>query len=154
MERNSSAGDALAEVARAHTRLADRLYTPWWYHPILGILLGALVLQIGGVFGRPGVFLMAAPVLGIIVLGRIYRHLSGIDLYGSGSPDGGRRGRSLLAVYICALIVCFAITFTLSAQLGLEWTAWVLTALVVAGTIAVGRTYDELLRDQLRSTAP
>jgi hypothetical protein len=154
VDRNLDAGDPLNEVAAARRRLADRLYTPWWYHPVLGLLLGALVLQIGGVFGRPGVFLMPVPVLGVIASGRIYRRLSGIDLYGTDAPDGGQRGRSVLAVYICALTVCFAATFVLSNQIGLEWAAWVFAVLVAVGTVVVGRIYDGLLRAQLQHPAP
>ncbi|MBM9462854.1 hypothetical protein JL108_05285 [Aeromicrobium sp. YIM 150415] len=122
-----------------------------WYHPALGLLLGLLVLQLCGVLGRSAVFLMPVPVLGIIALGRIYRRLSGIDLYGADAPDGGQRGRSLLAVYVCVLVSCFAAGFILSDQLGNAWTAWVITALVVVSTVVVGRTYDGLLREQLRS---
>ncbi|WP_120004267.1 hypothetical protein [Nesterenkonia muleiensis] len=153
MDKNSGEGDALDEVIAARRRLADRLYTPWWYHPVLGLLLGLLILQLGGVLGRPAMFLMPVPALGIITLGRIYRRLSGIDLYGAAAPDGGQRGRSLLAVYVCVLIVSFAAGFVLSNRLGIEWTAWAIAALVAVGTVAVGRTYDGLLREQLRSAA-
>lgn len=150
MDKNSEAGDALREVAAARKRLADRIYTPWWYHPILGLLLGLLVVQVGGVLERPGIFLIPVPILGIIALGRIYRRLSGVDLYGSDSHDGGQRGRSLLAIYIYVLIVCFAAVYVLSNHFGFEWTAGVLAALVAVGTIVVGRAYDGRLRAQLR----
>ncbi|HIX00088.1 MAG TPA: hypothetical protein H9871_08070 [Candidatus Nesterenkonia stercoripullorum] len=153
MDKNSENGDALDEVAAARRRLADRLYTPWWYHPVLGLLLGLLILQLGGVLGRPAVLLMPVPVLGIIALGRIYRRLSGIDLYWADAPDGGQRGRSLLAVYVCGVIVCFAAGFVLSHQLGIAWTAWAISALLIVGTVVVGRRYDGLLRAQIRSAA-
>lgn len=154
MDKNLDARGPLAEVAAAGQRLADRLYTPWWYHPVLGLLLGVLVLQLVWVFSRPGVILMPVPVLGVIALGRIYRRLSGIDLYGTDAPDGGQRGRSLLAIYVCALIVCFAVAFLLSNQLGLRWTAWAFATLVAVGTVIVGRVYDGLLRAQFRSAVP
>lgn len=96
-------------------------------------------------------FLLPVPVLGIIALGRIYRRLSGIDLYGEETPDGGQRGRSLLAGYVCGLIICFAAGFVLSHQLGIAWTAWAIAALLIVGTVAVGRRYDGLLRAQVRS---
>lgn len=153
MDKNSEEGGALDEVAAARRRLAERLYTPWWYHPVLGLLLGTLVLQVGGALGRPAMFFIPVPVLGIIVLGRIYRRLSGIDLYGNEAPDGGRRGRSLLAIYVCGLIICFAIGFLLGNQLGIAWTSWVIAALLVVGTVVVGRRYDSLLRAQLRGVA-
>lgn len=154
MDKNPEEGDALDEVAAARRRLAERLYTPWWYHPALGLLLGLLVLQLSGVLGRPAMFLLPVPVLGIIVLGRIYRRLSGIDLYGDGAPDGGQRGRSLLAVYVCGLIICFAAGFVLGNRLGIAWTAWAIAALLVVATVVVGRRYDDLLRAQVRSAAP
>src|SRR5699024_12661690 len=91
--------------------------------------------------------------LGIIVLERLRRRLSGIDRYGNEAPDGGRRGRSLLALYVCGLIICFAIGFRLGNQLGIAWTSWVIAALLVVGTVVVGRRYDSLLRAQLRGVA-
>lgn len=145
--------EALREVAAARGRLADRLYTPRWYHPVLGLLLAALILQLGGVLGRPGLFLTPVPVVAMIALGLIYRRLSGIDLYGDSAPDGGQRGRALLAVFICVLIISFAASFVLSNRLGMEWTAWVVAAVVTLGTVAVGRIYDGLLRAQLRSAS-
>src|SRR5699024_12311806 len=36
--------DALADVAASRGSVADRLVTPWWYHPILGALIAAIVL--------------------------------------------------------------------------------------------------------------
>lgn len=98
--------------------------------------------------------LIPVPVLGIIVLGRIYRRLSGIDLYGNDAPDGGQHGRTLLATYVCGLIVCFATGFLLGNQLDITWTSWVIAAILVVGTIVVGRRFDGLLRTQLRSAAP
>src|SRR5699024_11607026 len=62
--------------------------------PIL--LLGTLVLQVGGALGRPALFLIPVPVLGIIVLGRIYRRLSGIDLR-SKERRVGKECRGLLS---------------------------------------------------------
>lgn len=153
MDKNSEEGGALDEVAAARRRLAERLYTPWWYHPVLGLLLGCLVLQLGGVLGRPAMFLIPVPVLGIVVLGRIYRCLSGIDLYGDDAPDGGEHGRSLLALYACGLIICFAAGFLLGNQLGISWAAWTIAALLVVGTVVVGRRYDSLLRTQIRGAA-
>ncbi|MBO0596270.1 hypothetical protein I2485_00545 [Nesterenkonia sp. E16_7] len=154
MEKNSEESDALDAVATARRRLAERLYTPWWYHPVLGLLLGTLVLQLGGVLGRPAMFLIPVPVLGIIVLGRIYRRLSGIDLYGDEALDGGQSGRSLLAIYVSGITICFAAGFLLGNQLGIAWTPWVIAAILVVGTVVVGRRYDGLLRTQLRSAAP
>lgn len=153
MDKNSDDLAALDEVAVARERLAERLYTPWWYHPVLGLLLGLLVLQLGGVLGRPAMFFMPVTVLGIVALGRVYRRLSGIDLSGAHAPDGGRNGRALLAIYLCALTACFAAAFVFGDQLGTPWSAGVIAAIVAVLTVAVGRRYDTLLRAQLRGAA-
>lgn len=153
MDKNPDVGDPLLEVATARRRLAERLYTPWWYHPVLGLLLGLLVLQLGGALGRHAMFLAPLPLIGVIVLGRIYRRLSGIDLFGDDGPDGGPRGRSLLALYICGLTICCAVSFVLGHQFGIGGIAWAIAALVVVGSVVVGRRYDGLLRAQLRSPA-
>jgi hypothetical protein len=153
VDRNSDAGDPLDEIRAARRRLAERLYTPWWYHPVLGLLLGILVLQIGGVFGWAGVLVTPVPVLGVFALGRIYRRLSGIDLYGTDAPDGDRRGRAVLAAYIYSLIMCFTATFLLSHHIGVAWAPWVFAVLVATGTVVLGRIYDGLLRAQLGHAA-
>ena len=33
---------ALADAAQSRNALADRLITPWWYHPVIGVPLGAM----------------------------------------------------------------------------------------------------------------
>jgi hypothetical protein len=38
---------ALNAVARARADVADRLVTPWWYHPILGVLIAQHALVQG-----------------------------------------------------------------------------------------------------------
>lgn len=152
MDNNSDAADALNSVAAARMRLAEQIYTPWWYHPLLGLFLGLLVIQIGGALGPPGMFLIPLPLLATLALGRVYRRLSGVDLYGPASPDGGQRGRSLLAIYSCALTACFASAFLMGHQFDFEWATWALALLVAGGTIGVGRAYDRLLRAELRST--
>ena len=46
METDPGRADAAAAldlVAASRAALADRLVTPWWYHPALGVLVGGLV---------------------------------------------------------------------------------------------------------------
>ncbi len=50
----TSADDALASIEavnQAQAELADRLITPWWYHPGLGLVEALLVVSMGC---RPG----------------------------------------------------------------------------------------------------
>lgn len=140
------------QAAAARGRLADQVYTPWWYHPILGALLALLVVQVGGVFAHTGVLAMSVPIVGIIVLGGLYRRLTGVDLTGPHTPDGGRRGRLLLSTYLVALLPCLVSSFFLGEQMGRVWVAWLLAAIVFAATVVVGRVYDGLLRAQLRDS--
>jgi hypothetical protein len=47
----SDADLSLDEIARARATLADRLLNPWWYHAVLGVLVGQHAL-IQGVDNR------------------------------------------------------------------------------------------------------
>lgn len=153
MERNPDPSAALDAVSASRRSLAEQLYTPWWYHPALGTLVGLLQLQIGGALGTTGLYLTALPALGIVALALVYRRLSGIDLSGANAPDGGTRGRITTVLLMGGLLVCLALSF-LGGRLGWAWVPWALAGLVLVAVVVVGRAYDEMLRADLRTPAP
>lgn len=45
-----SAHDALTDIDSSNAAIADRLITPWWYHPALGVGFGGMCLAASGTF--------------------------------------------------------------------------------------------------------
>jgi len=151
METNEDFTAALAAVTASTQKLADRIYTPWWYHPALGGFIGLLLLATGDVFDRDFVILPIAAV-GIISLGPLYRRISGINLYGPHAPDGGPTGRAILAILVAALTTSAACSYLLGRELGWTWAPWILAVVMPIGTTLAGRAYDEQLRAQVRAS--
>jgi hypothetical protein len=152
MENKDSARDALAAVAGTRAALADRLITPWWYHPILGVLVALVGLLTGRVLGSRGAAVAVLPVLGMFALAATYRRLTGVDLVGS-PLDTGSRARRLLYLLIAVIGVCLAGCFIAGYEFGLLWVPWLLGAVAIVLVTVIGRAYDRALREHLRDSA-
>jgi hypothetical protein len=142
-----TARDALDLVADARAAAADRLVTPWWYHPALGLLGAQLIF--GYAVGGTAVKLacLAMYLLGIAALVRAYRSLTGMWISGL---RPGRARRSAIAIG-----VLFAVCM-IAAIIGADvadhwWPAAVVAAVGLAGTIVLGRRFDDRLRAELRA---
>lgn len=145
----SHAAEQLAAISEARAAVADRLITPWWYHPVLGLLLAGYVVAMG--LGASVVKMVAGLLfaLGCVLLGNAYRRLTGVWVSGF---DAGRASRWAFA--LGALIGVTALSaWALSAYTDLRWPVWALAAAGFAGTVFLGRRFDEALRAQLRATA-
>ena len=131
---------ALASVQEQRRRVADRLVTPWWYHPILGILLGGLVAaQASGSFVLR-CFAAAAVAAGAVALLTIYKRLTG--LWASGVRGAaGRATATLLAVALAGYGVALAFGGTVALSAG---------AFVAVAAVPLGRRVDAALRRDLR----
>lgn len=149
MESNESVAGALAEIARARTAAADRLITPWWYHPILGVLLGAhlVALSLGTTVAQLGSLL--ALIAGAGVLARVYSRMTGIWVTGF---DAGRASRWAYAMVVL-FGVCTVVSVVTARTTSLRWPTWCLAATVVAGCVLFGRRFDASLRAQLQGRA-
>lgn len=150
MESNQQARAALAAVTNTRSALADRLVTPWWYHPILGGCVGAVVLLLGGVLGAVGTALLVVPIIGMGALASTYRRLTGVDLLGNPVSHGSRT-RGLIVVLVVGYVLAVAGSFILGGQHEISWIPWVLAVLILILTVLVGRAYDAALRAELRS---
>jgi len=140
-----SAGDALGDVAAARRAVADRLITPWWFHPLLGVALAGNQLAYLA-FPPPW------PMLGqaLMLLGAV------------GVPAWNRRRTGVQPAYqggwsrlwLVGLIACGVLTFVASTALhqlsGLWWPSVLIAIGTVVGVIAFGRGYDAALRAELR----
>lgn len=140
--------EQLAIIAQARVAVADRLVTPWWYHPVLGLLLAGYVaaLSLGS-----NVVKLAGGVLfiaGCMVLVNRYKRMTGVWI--SGFDARGRaawwaKGLGLLIGVV--IITAWAIAYFTN----LAWMVWCLAALAFVATIVLGRRFDAALRAQLRA---
>jgi hypothetical protein len=142
---------ALAAVDESRSDIADRLVTPWWYHPILGVLVGGLitVATIGVAFPTL-IGVLAVYAVGIYLLMSAYRRKTGVWMNGFGGGPRARRSLALLFAVTLAITIAGSV---LSMGLEIRWAA-LLTGLAVALTMTLwGRHYDNVLRAELRETS-
>lgn len=147
MENN--AAEQLAAINDSRAAAADRLITPWWYHPVLGLLvagytvaysLGNTVVRLVGVL----VFLGAC-----VALIRAYRHLTGIWI------SGHRAGRASRWAYAMGGLIGIGLAggLGIAAFTDLRWAVWVIAAVLFVGVIVLGHRFDRAVRAQLRAGA-
>lgn len=137
---------ALALVAASRGDIAGRLVTPWWYHPVLGVLLGGLFAA--QALPTPGV-LLALPVYGVGVglLVTAYRRRTGLWISGL-HPAAPRRYVVLLVAVLLGLFVAGT---ALQRGVGITAAPVVAGILVVPLVVVVGRRFDDALRAGLRA---
>lgn len=142
---------ALAAVEQSRSDIADRLYTPWWYHPALGLLVGGLITV--AFADLPFAVLIGVIIAygaGLAALVTAYRRKSGVWLNGS---EGGPKSHRSIYRFFGALLVVIIIGAAFAIGMEIRWTAPV-TGLVVAVALTVwGRHFDKVLRAELRETS-
>ncbi|MGN5731657.1 MULTISPECIES: hypothetical protein [Arthrobacter] len=148
MENQSAreAQEALTAIASARSNAAERLTTPWWYHPVLGLLAAMFVvtITIGGT-----VAIIAVTVvyfLGIGILMGAYRKKTGMWINGL---KAGRASWWTLPVVV-VMFGGLAGAYYFHAEKGLDWPAWVAGIVVFVAVNVFGRGFDVALRKQLR----
>ncbi|GAA5043863.1 hypothetical protein HNP84_004506 [Thermocatellispora tengchongensis] len=147
MESDSAEG--LALIAEARAAVADRLITPWWYHPLYGLLIAGCVLAFGlgsTVLKIGGVVLL---VVGSAALTRLYRRLTGLWVSGLHAGPAGRWIGAWGAVTLSAAVAALGV----GALTGLRWPVWCLAVVGFAASVVLGRGFDSALRAQLRAGA-
>lgn len=147
-----AAADALAAADESRTKMAERLYTPVWYHPLVGAAMSMFGLAAGLAAARRGwsdVLVMGGLFICVgIVLA--YRRITGVALTG---PIGPRSQRMLIVVGVVGILLMLA-GLGLFSQVAVNWPWIVAYSLVVIVLITIlGRRYDDILRDEIRSGA-
>jgi hypothetical protein len=142
------ARDALESVRQGRAAAADRLITPLWYHPILGLLEAMLVVAIG--LGTQTMFAVAVTVffLGIAALVTAYKALTGVWI--SGTRAGNASWLAWLAGAMMAASLGGA-AIVRNDHVGPSWLVWVLAAAAFAGIVVVGPLFDRAVRRELRT---
>jgi hypothetical protein len=138
---------ALATVDLTRAQMADRLVTPVWYHPTLGLLAGGLIAS--AELDSLAVFLSALLVyaVGCGVLVSSYRRLTGVWVGGLRRGPAGRV--SLLLVG--ALYVIAGLSALCGLALGIPGAFLVGGAAAFVAVLVLGRRFDEALRRELRA---
>lgn len=149
MENESvqEAREALAAVAGARANAADRLVTPWWYHPVLGLLVAGFVLIYA--FGNLPVVIIGIVLYfaGLGILVGAYKNKTGMWISGFRAGAATPWTFALLGVYVAAMIAAIL----LARLTSLDWVAWVAAPVLVVATIVIGRLFDRAWRADLRS---
>ena len=139
--------EQLALIAAARAAVADRLTTPWWYHPILGLLLaGYLVtLSLGGTVVRAVAVVLFVVALG--VLASTYRRLTGVWVSGFDAGGASRWAKALGVLAALAIATSWSVVYWTE----LTWPVWCLAAVMFVSTVVLGRRFDTALRAELRA---
>jgi len=142
------AATALETIGASRAEMADRLVTPAWYHPALGLLAGGVLVSAES--HRWWVFTCAALVyaVGCGVLVSSYRKLTGIWVGGLRRGPAGRISMQLMI----ALYAVAGLDALLDLGLG-QRGAFVVGGLAAFVLVVVlGRRFDEALRAELRAS--
>jgi uncharacterized membrane protein len=137
---------ALDAVGRSHADIADRLYTPWRYHLILGLLVGGLI-AFTGFTSDPFSIAVVAFGIGLFLLVLAYRRKAGVWADGTAGPRAWRQATiaaivgGALAVSGCALVIL----------IGTSGPSVAVGAILAVLTVVGGRGYDK--RAGLRGSA-
>lgn len=145
------ARDALADVAAARESLADRLITPWWYHPALGAIVAAIVLV--GALDLPNLVRLPVALGGAVGIGALagaYQRMTGlwVDMRNLGPTS--RKWWVTYAVVVAVVVAASLIPTATRGALPL-WLALTLTAIALVATVALGRRIDGAMRAEIRS---
>jgi hypothetical protein len=145
----SNGAEALSVIAEARAALADRLISPWWYHPIFGLLIAGCVLAVGlgGVAVKIGGVVLS--LAGCAVLVSVYRRLTGVWVSGFEAGPAGRWLGALGGSTVLAAVAALGI----GAWTDLRWPVWCLAMVASAATVVLCRRFDIALRAHLRAGA-
>jgi hypothetical protein len=139
---------SFAAINAGRAAAADRLVTPAWYHPVLGVLAGGYATAI--TLGDTVVMMVAIVVflIGLPTLVGVYKRQTGVWIWGF---SAGRASRWSVLMGVLLLAAFLGMTY-LYEVVGLSWPVWVIGALIVPMVIVVGHRFDEAVRNQLRRT--
>jgi hypothetical protein len=145
-KQNDDIHRSFAAIDAGRAAAADRLVTPVWYHPILGILAAGYMIAItlGGTVTlliAVAVFLVAVPTLV-----SAYKRQTGVWIWGF---SAGRASVWSVLMGMLLLAAFLAMT-TIHESQGLVWPVWGIAALVIPMVIIVGRQFDNAVRSRLR----
>ncbi|KSB90964.1 hypothetical protein AS593_12480 [Caulobacter vibrioides] len=141
----ADAARMLAEVETANADLARRARAPLWYHPALGLLVGAVAAVQGQAIPLMlGVY--AVFVVGLLLLVKAYKRRTGLWV------SGYRAGRTRWVAVGLAVVTALAVlgSALLAREHGLTAAPFVLGAVVAAIVTVGGFVWEAAFRRDLR----
>ena len=149
MENESStpspeeAARALADLAADDRKIATRLVTPAWYHPIYALCVAAMTASIAIPFWGSVITLIC--IIGLMGLMTTYQRRYGIQL----SRPTGKRSRRVLIALICILLACMAASALIGFSSLSPWLIAIPTIVNAASAYLLGRAYDNAARKDI-----
>lgn len=154
MATDSEGRRPTAEAARAAlsgldvdtARLADRVVTPWWYHPVLGTVVAVVALS-PTLPPSATASVIALCVVVLVLLPAAYRRRYGVWVSEPAGPRSRRMFRWVMASIVLGVVG--------GAVLGMVAPVWAVVPalLVLLAVVVLGRRYDEALREDLAAGA-
>jgi hypothetical protein len=137
---------SLAAIADARRAAADRLITPWWYHPTMGVLFAIYTVAVA--LGDKLVMLAGVLLFfgGLWLLMNAYRRTTGVWMWGYQESAATPLAYAMGA--IAGVGVAGALILS-SLDVADGWVYAIAVALGVA-LVVVGHRYDRVLRADLR----
>ena len=135
---------SLEDVRRMEADLANRMVTPWWYYPGLGLVEALMVSSLA----FPKSLSAPALVIGLAGLGllvRKYQSLTGLGM----SNQYFALARGWMTALLVVVIVAIAIMLLVDRPVVIAATAVV----VFVATVVLGRRVDSAVRYRLRHGA-
>jgi hypothetical protein len=132
---------SLDEVRRMEAKLADRLVTPWWFYPGLGLYEALLVSSIS----FPKVLTWPAILIGLAFLGflvRKYQRQTGLGM--------SNQYFALAPGWIIAMLMVILMAIVINLLVDQPVIVAATAAAVFVATVVLGRRADSAMRYRLR----
>ena len=139
-EASDDVRDALKAIDAGRAAAADRLVTPLWYHPVLGVFLAGYIVAVAQ--KNLIVMLIAIPLFfaGIITLVTIYKKITGLWI------SAFRAGRASWWAAAMGIVVMALY----AGQTAGIWPVWVTAVVAFLAVNVFGLLFDRTLRASLR----
>ena len=140
-QQHDEAHAALAAIDAGRTAAAERLVSPLWYHPLLGILVAG---YLAAVTSRSIIVtLVASPIFfaGVFALVSVYKKITGLWISGF---NAGRASWWAAAMSV-SLLALYGLAY---AQI---WSVWAAAATAFIAVNVFGGLFDRTLRASLRT---
>lgn len=138
---------ALHDVDDSRAAIAERVVTPWWYHPCLGFVIAAIVVISGAGLPRNVVLVIVfGAMVSLVFLVHAYKRVTGLWVT---LQSAGPRSRRAWLMYSIPTMGCVFVTSDLSGRLPL-WVLGLLAVAVFVATVVCGRHTDYVLREEIR----